>query len=177
MIRSISPAETKDLLEKEHALLVDIREPDEYAREAIAGARLEPLSVLSLLPLEPDRERPAVFYCNSGRRTKENAASLDGRGFAAAYYIEGGLQGWEKAGLPIARRSVPLPMPRQIQVAAGGMVFIFSLLSFSMPAFTWLTLFIGGGLMFAGYTGICLMARLLARLPWNAGNVAGGIGK
>ena len=177
MIRSIHPAEVKGLLEKEHALLVDIREPDEFARACIEGARLAPLSVLPFLPPDPDRERPAVFFCNSGRRTKDNAAILDGRGFAAAYFIEGGLEGWEKAGLPVARRSAPLPMPRQIQVAAGGLVFIFSLLSFSMPSFTWLTLFIGGGLMFAGYTGICLMARLLARLPWNAGNATGGVGK
>ena len=173
MIRSINPVKAKGLLDEEHALLVDVREPDEFARVCIEGARLEPLSVLPLLPLDPDRERPAVFYCNSGRRTKYHAAILEERGFAATYFIEGGLEGWEKAGLPVARRSAPLPMPRQIQMVAGGLVFIFSLLSFSLPAFTWLTLFIGAGLMFAGYTGICLMARLLARMPWNGSNAAG----
>ena len=173
MIRNISPAEAKRLLDEEHALPVDVREPDEFAREYIAGARLAPLSVLALLAPDPDRERPAVFYCNSGRRTRDNAVILQGRGFAAAYCIEGGLDGWKKAGLPVTRRSAPLPMPRQIQMAAGGLVFLFSLISFFMPSATWLTLFVGAGLMFAGYTGICLMAGLLARLPWNRRETAG----
>jgi len=167
MTRSISPAEAKRLVDEENALLVDIREPEEFAGKCIEGARLEPLSALPFLVPDPDRERPAVFYCNSGRRTKNNADALEGRGFTATYFVEGGLEGWEKAGLPVVRRTVPLPMPRQIQMAAGCLVFLFSLLSFGMPSFTWLTLFIGAGLVFAGYTGICLMAGLLARMPWN----------
>ena len=167
MIRSISPAEAKRLMEEENALLVDIREPEEFAREHIEGARLAPLSVLPVLAPDPDRERPAVFYCHSGRRAKDNVATLEGRGFAATHLVEGGLEGWEKAGLPVIRRAVPLPMPRQIQMAAGSLVFVFSLLSFCMPAFAWLTLFVGAGLVFAGYTGICLMVKLLARMPWN----------
>ena len=167
MIRSISPAAAKSLVDEENALLVDIREPEEFAGKHIEGARLEPLSVLPFLAPDPDRERPAIFYCHSGRRTKDNVRALAGRGFAITYLVEGGLEGWEKAGLPIVRRVVPLPMPRQIQVVAGCLVFIFSLLSFGIPTFTWLTLFVGAGLIFAGYTGICLMARLLARMPWN----------
>ena len=167
MTRVISPAEAKSLVDEKNALLVDIREPEEFARTQIAGARLEPLSVLPFLAPDPDRERSAVFYCRSGRRTKDNTTILEGRGFAATYFIDGGLDSWEKAGLPVIRRDAPLPMPRQIQMIAGGLVFASTLLSFSMPAFTWLTLFVGAGLIFAGYTGICLMAKLLARMPWN----------
>jgi len=163
----VSPVEAKRLVDENNALLVDIREPEEFARAHIAGARLAPLSVLPFLPPDPDRERPAVFYCHSGGRTQDNAEELKKRGFAATYLVEGGLDGWEKAGLPVIQRDAPLPMPRQIQMVAGGMVFVFSLLSFSMPSFTWLTLFIGAGLVFAGYSGICLMAKLLARMPWN----------
>ena len=167
MTRSISPAEAKRLMDEENALLVDIREPEEFVGTCIERARLEPLSALPFLTPDPDRERPAVFYCRSGRRAKDNIGALEGRGFSVTYLMEGGLEGWEKAGLPVVRRTVPLPMPRQIQMVAGCMVFIFSLLSISMPAFTWLTLFVGAGLIFAGYTGICLMAGLLARMPWN----------
>ena len=167
MNRSISPVEAKRLTDEENALLVDIREPEEFAHGHIAGARLAPLSVLPLLPPDPDRQRPAVFYCHSGRRAQDNAAILEERAFAATYFLDGGLTGWEKAGLPVIRRVTSLPMARQIQMVAGGMVFTFSLLSFSLPGFTWLTLFVGAGLMFAGYSGICLMAKLLARMPWN----------
>jgi rhodanese-related sulfurtransferase len=167
MTRVISPIEAKRLVDANNALLVDIREPEEFARKHLADARLAPLSALPFLPPDPDRERPAVFYCHSGRRTHDNANVLDGRGFAATYYVDGGLDGWEKAGLPVIQRDAPLPMSRQIQMVAGAMVFAFSLLSFSMPGFTWLTLFVGAGLVFAGYSGICLMAKLLARMPWN----------
>jgi len=167
MIRSISPIEAKRLMDEENALLVDIREPEEFAQTRIAGARLSPLSVLPLLPPDPDRERPAIFCCRSGRRTEDNAPLLEARDFAAAYRLDGGLDGWQKAGLPVIRRNAALPMARQIQMVAGGMVFAFSLLSFTVPACTWLTLFVGAGLMFAGYSGICLMAKLLARMPWN----------
>ena len=169
MIHIISPNEAKRLIDEENAVLVDVREPEEFAREYIEGARLEPLSVMPLLAPDPDRERPAIFHCYSGLRTKENMATLEGRAFAAMYLIEGGLAGWEKAGLPVIRQatSAPMPMPRQIQMVAGSMVFLFSLLSFFMPGFTWLTLFVGAGLIFAGYSGICMMANLLMRMPWN----------
>ena len=167
MTRSISPGEAKRLVDEENALLVDIREPEEFAGTHIEGARLEPLSVLNILAPDPDRERPAVFYCNSGRRSKDSTATLEGRGFSATYLVEGGLESWEKSGLPVSRHAASLPMSRQIQVVAGSLVFIFSLLSFFMPAFTWLTLFVGAGLIFAGYSGICLMAKLLMHMPWN----------
>jgi rhodanese-related sulfurtransferase len=166
MVRT-SPAEAKRLVDEENALLVDIREPEEFAGEHIEGARLEPLSVLPFLPLDPDRERPAVFYCYSGQRANDNVAILEGRGFAAAYLVEGGLEGWGKAGLPVVRRAVPLPMPRQIQMLAGSMVFVFSLLSFFIPAFAGLTLFVGAGMIYAGYSGNCVAAKLLAQMPWN----------
>ena len=167
MTNIISPTEAKRLVDEENALLVDIREPEEFTVKCIEGARLEPLSVLSFLVPDPDRNRPAVFYCRSGGRTKSNAEALEGRGFAATYIVEGGLDGWEKVGLPVVQRAAPLPMPRQIQIAAGCLVFIFSLLSLCIPGFTWVTFFVGAGLIFAGYTGICLMARLLGHMPWN----------
>ncbi|MCL2469884.1 MAG: rhodanese-like domain-containing protein [Alphaproteobacteria bacterium] len=167
MVSSITPDEAKRLIEEENALLIDIREPDEFAQEHIKGARLAPLSALPFLPPDHDTARKAIFYCRSGRRTKDHAAALEGRGFATTYTMEGGIEAWEKVGLPVAKQCTPLSMSRQIQIAAGGLVFLFSLLSLFIPAFIWLTLFVGAGLIFAGTTGICLMAHLLMRLPWN----------
>lgn len=166
-MRVISAVEAKRLVDEENALLVDIREPGEYAREYVQGARLAPLSVLSLLPPDPDRERTAVFFCRSGTRAGNNAAMLEHRGFAASFLMEGGLESWKTAGLPVTRRRLPMPMPRQIQLGAGFLVFFFTLLGFVFPIFAWAALFVGAGLMFAGYTGVCLLASLLARMPWN----------
>ena len=167
MIKNISPQEAKRLIEEENAILVDIREPEEFAREHIKGARLMPLSVFPLLPPAPDRERPVVFHCQSGARAQGSAELLERHGFAAAYLLEGGIMGWKAAGLPVVNKKLPIPLPRQLQIAAGSMITIFSICSFFVPAINWLTLFIGANLIFAGSTGICFTAKLLMRMPWN----------
>jgi len=166
-MKSINPQEAKRLIDEEGARLIDVREPEEYAREHITGARLMPLSVFTLLPPAPDRERSAIFYCQSGMRTQGNLAVLKNHGFATTYYIEGGFMGWKRAGLPIVIQKVPMPMSRQILIAAGVVILTLSLFTFLTPFFVWLTLLVGANLIFAGYSGICLMAKLLMRMPWN----------
>lgn len=73
-IRSIDPQEAKRLVDG-GALLVDVREPDEHARERIEGAQLVPLSRLSA-PLERRDGQPVVFHCRSGSRTAAAAETL-----------------------------------------------------------------------------------------------------
>lgn len=163
----ISPQQAKDLMETQNALLVDIREPDEYAREYIEGSRLIPLSVLPNLAPDPDTSRPAIFFCQSGRRSKSNQHLLESRGFAETYLMEGGVNSWKASNLPVATTKLPPPMPRQIQMVAGVLILLTLLLSLLHPAFLWLTAFIGTGLFLAGFTGVCLMARVLACMPWN----------
>ena len=167
MAHNISPVEAKRLIDEEGALLVDIREPNEFAREHIKGARLMPLTVFSLLAPAPDRGRLAIFHCQSGNRSHSSAAILEKHGFAKTYLMDGGIIAWEKAGLPVSRQAVPIPLPRQLQIVAGSMIIIFSSLNFFMPVFNWLTLLIGANLLFAGSTGLCFMANLLMRMPWN----------
>jgi len=167
MMKGISPSEAKRLLDEKNALLVDIREPTEFAAAHIEGARLEPVSVLASLPPAPDKERIAIFHCRSGGRTKTHAQALENRGFATAYYMEGGLAAWEAAGLPVVKQPGSFPMPRQIQIIAGFMVLTFTALSFFLPLFKWFALFVGAGLLFAGISGICFMEKVLSRLPWN----------
>ena len=101
MIKSISPQEAKRLIDKEGAILIDIREPEEFAGEHITGARSVPLSVFTSQPPVPDSKRSVIFYCRSGARTRANTATLEKNGFAAAYYIEGGLMAWKNAGLRV----------------------------------------------------------------------------
>jgi len=103
MIRAVSPIEAKRLIDEENALLIDIREPDEFADTHIEGARLEPLSVLRSLAPDSDRQRTVIFHCRSGGRTSTNADALEARGFAATCVMEGGIVAWEKAGLPVIK--------------------------------------------------------------------------
>lgn len=91
-----------DRLQKQGALLVDVREPGEVAQARIAGSQNIPLSRLdtSELPLGPGQ--PVVFFCAGGNRTNVHAARLAAKaGDADAYVMQGGIAGWRSAGLPI----------------------------------------------------------------------------
>uniref|UniRef100_UPI0037D9C1C1 DUF2892 domain-containing protein n=1 Tax=Vulcanococcus sp. TaxID=2856995 RepID=UPI0037D9C1C1 len=62
----------------------------------------------------------------------------------------------------------PLPLMRQVQIAAGSLVLLGLILSHvAAPGWIALTWFVGAGLTFAGISGFCGMARLLALMPWN----------
>jgi rhodanese-related sulfurtransferase len=165
-LQTISPTEARELMQR-GARLIDIREADEYARQHIPDAQNVPLSALS--ELEVNAAPAVIFHCRSGARTAANKAQLARAATCATYLIDGGLDAWRSAGLPIVvDRRQPLELMRQVQLAAGGLVLIGVALGFLVaPAFFGLSAFVGAGLMFAGATGWCGMARLLALMPWN----------
>ena len=143
----------------------------EHAREAIPGARPCPLSQLSPETLGARTEKaPAViFHCQGGNRTRDNDQRLQACSQSQAYILEGGLAGWKAAGFATRiDRSRPIEIQRQVQIAAGSLILFGLLLAWLVaPSFILLTGFIGVGLIFAGASGWCGMARLLALLPWN----------
>ncbi|MXQ12288.1 rhodanese family protein [Microvirga makkahensis] len=167
---TLSPAEAKRLLDQ-GAILVDIRDADEHARENIPGARLAPLSRLDQADLGHQPGQRVIFHCKSGARTQGNAARLAAKAGSAseAFIVEGGLDAWKKAGLPVAvDRRQPLEMQRQVQIGAGSMVFLGTMLGlFVSPWFFAIPAFVGAGLTVAGATGFCGMARILKKAPWN----------
>jgi len=169
MLKTITPAEAARLL-RDGATLVDIREPDEQARERISGARNLPLSRLESAELAMRDGEPVLFHCRSGARTQGNAARLAAKaGLREAYAIEGGLEAWKRAGLPVVQDSrQPIELMRQVQIAAGSLVLLGVLLgAFVAPAFLALSGFVGAGLVFAGVSGTCGLARVLRLMPWN----------
>ena len=163
-IATITPARARKLIDA-GATLVDIREPDEHAREQIPGAINVPVSRLCELPVGP-----VVFHCKSGMRTTANTAALinaaDG---APSHIVDGGSDAWRAAGLPTrVDAAQPLEIMRQVQIAAGSLILIGILLGFLVaPAFFGVSAFVGAGLTIAGATGWCGMARLLRIMPWN----------
>lgn len=96
----ISPTEAKQLIDK-GAVLIDIREVNEHAAESIPGAMNHPLSRLAAAP--PQATPVIVFHCKSGARTKMNAPALAGCADAEAYILDGGIDAWKAAGLPVKR--------------------------------------------------------------------------
>jgi rhodanese-related sulfurtransferase len=167
---ALKPDHVAELLEHGRAVLVDVREPDEFARRRVKGALSRPLSVFEDAPVRLEPGRDVVFACFTGVRTAANyerlrAVVVDGQ----AFVLEGGLYAWALAGLPLEEdRKAPLELMRQVQIAAGLLVLIGVGLGFAVsPAFFGVSAFAGAGLIFAGATGFCGMARLLAVMPWN----------
>ena len=170
MLNTITPDEAARLLRDGGATLVDVREADEHARERIPGARNLPLSRLEEAELAVHQGKPVLFHCRSGARTAGNADRLAAKaGLCEAYVVEGGLDAWKRAGLPVAEdRRQPIELMRQVQIAAGSMVVLGVLLgAFVTPGFYLLSGFVGAGLVFAGVTGTCGLASVLRMMPWN----------
>jgi rhodanese-related sulfurtransferase len=104
MTRSLKTidAQAAERLHKQGALLVDVREPGEYAQAHIPGSQNIALSRLDVseLPLAPNQA--VVFFCAGGTRTSINAARLVAKaGEAEAYVMQGGISAWRSAGLPV----------------------------------------------------------------------------
>ncbi|MCW0234491.1 MAG: rhodanese family protein [Ferrovibrio sp.] len=169
ILPKIAPADLQQRLQAGEIVLIDIREPSEYAREHIRGARLVPLAAIDSHDFDAERSKVAVFTCRSGNRTAMNASRLLAKGFREAYVLEGGLDAWKRAGLPVHfNAEAPLDLQRQVQITAGGMALLGAVLAWLVsPWFIALSGFVGAGLLMAGVTGFCGMARLLAAMPWN----------
>lgn len=168
-VKEIDAKTAQKLFETDKAILVDVREPAEYAREHIIGARLVPLSGFDGEDFSKDHDKVAIFHCRSGSRTAINAERLLRSGFREVYTVRGGLEAWKRAGLPVhLNRKAPIDLMRQVQIAVGGLVVVGAVLSALVSAwFLLLVAGVGGGLFFAGATGFCGMARMLAQMPWN----------
>lgn len=168
-LKPISPERAVELV-RAGAMMIDIREADEHARERIPGARHHALSRIDQNAPIRNGDDVLIFHCRSGARTKGNVARLAAVTLQCETYIfEGGLDAWRNAGLPVALdRKQPIEIMRQVQIAAGSLVLLGVVMgAFVAPGFYTLSGFVGAGLLFAGVSGFCGMAWLLAAMPWN----------
>jgi len=166
----ITPADAKAKLDAGGVLLVDIRSDSEYNAAHIPGAVLIPNAKLEPQVAQHLDPKETIFYCSSGMRTRANAETLKNAGFACSTCIDGGLEAWRSAGLPVTGGDggAAISLARQVQLTVGVLLLIFSVLSFTIsPKFVIGAAFIGAGLSFAGLTGTCALARILMLMPWN----------
>lgn len=151
------------------ACLIDIRPLDEYRRQHIENSICIPITDIPIKDTPPSQD-VFIFHCLGGTRTQSNMTILEQ--FAnkkEAYILENGLRGWQQAGLPIIKDSKqPIELMRQVQIVAGLLILLGVILGANLHAgFYLLSGFVGAGLLFAGLTGFCGMAKLLALLPCN----------
>lgn len=174
ILHKLSPQQVRERIDAGRAVLLDIREPDEFARSHVKGAQSQPLSTWEKAHLSIDPDADVIFTCRSGMRTAGACDRLTARVNGDAFVLDGGLDAWAKAGLPVETNAdAPMEIMRQVQIAAGSLVLIGVMLGFFVsPAWFALSGFVGAGLTFAGVSGFCGMARLLMLAPWNRATLA-----
>ena len=164
-----SVLELSKRLSSEGAILIDVREPVEFAGSRIAGANLIPLGEIESRNGEIDREKNVYLVCRSGRRSGEAQRKLFALGFANVINVSGGIDAWKRSGLAVERDGLAQwSIERQVRFTAGLLVLIGVLLSvFVHPYFIALSGLVGFGLAFTATIDWCGMGMLIAKMPWN----------
>jgi rhodanese-related sulfurtransferase len=106
-IREIGALEATQLINRRDALMLDLREPKEYAGGRVPNAVHLPQSQLASRgdELKKLTARPVIAYCDRGQRSRTAAAALAKLGFAEVYTLRGGLRAWTEAGLPVQKET------------------------------------------------------------------------
>ncbi len=164
----VSPEMVQQWISQGDTVLVDAREDFEHATERIESAHHH-----SLTGFDPDQIRDQypdqriVFHCRTGKRSAQAAIKFGGE---RAFHMQGGIEAWKASGHPVIRSaSTPkLDIMRQVQIIAGFLIVLgVALGTLLNPWLYGISAFVGCGLMFAGLSCWCGMAKLLAIMPWN----------
>jgi len=99
---SVSTAQATQLINRDDALIVDVREPAEYQAGHILGAKNTPLERVGETELKR-KDKPVIVYCESGDRAPKAAAILRKQGYDKVVSLQGGLGAWKQAGLPVEK--------------------------------------------------------------------------
>jgi len=165
---TIAPADLQALRQEQRdTVLLDVRSRLEFEGSWIDGATNLPLEELDGRLDEIPEQRLVVVVCRTGVRATIAAEAL-ARSGRRARVLEGGMQAWRRARLPMREGRRRLPVDRQVQLIAGSMILTgIALGTLVNPWFLGIAAFFGAGLTFAGATGTCGLAHVLFRLPWN----------
>jgi rhodanese-related sulfurtransferase len=169
MATLIAPAALAD--RTDHIDLIDVRTPAEFAMVHAVGAVNLPLDQVSAERVAALRTHPGPIHliCHSGARAAQAAATLEAAGLTDLVLVDGGTKAWQAAGAPVvasARRV--LSLDRQMQLVVGTLILAGTALgAFVDPWFLLIPAGVGAGLFNAGATGLCPLAMLIARMPWN----------
>ncbi len=174
--RSLSPRFVNDIIELgEQVHLVDVRTPAEYRSGHAAGAQSIPLDQLTpdeltqrLGDAQAGRQKPVFLTCQAGIRAHQAAERLLESGMDNLFLVDGGTEAWSKAGLPMRRCGYAISLERQVQITIGALLVLKVVFGFTVnELFFALIPLIGAGLIVAGLTQWCGLARLIAVMPWN----------
>ena len=99
----VSTSEATHLINREDALVLDVRDPGEYGAGHILGAKNVPLSRLGDGEVAKRKERPVIVYCDGSERSSKAVSALRKQGYTRVVNLSGGLKAWQQAGLPVEK--------------------------------------------------------------------------
>ncbi len=172
-MRHISVHSFKEVVQAERGNsavdFINVCTPAEYKEKHIEGVRSVPLDEIAAHVNEFKGKQTLYVHCRSGKRAAQAIETLHSLGVTAELVnVEGGIMAWIEAGLPTNSLTSRMPIIRQVLLVAGLIILTsFALAFFIHPAFVFLSAVVGAGLVFAGATGWCGMAFVLAKMPWN----------
>lgn len=156
---------------RERGQWIDVRSTSEYATGHIPGSMNIPLEQIDMRVDDLAGDQPIVLICKAGTRARMAAERIGACG-RDLVVLEGGTDGWVRAGYPVvASVAAHWSLERQVRLGAGVLVAISVVLSLLVNS-SWIYLagFVGPGLTFAGLTDMCPMGMVLAKMPWNRVN-------
>ena len=101
----VTTLQATQLMNREDALVIDVRDADAYAKGHILGAKSIPLADLARrsADLEKHKAKAVIISCQNGDRSASAAAKLRQNGFARVHPLNGGFAAWQQAGLPVEK--------------------------------------------------------------------------
>jgi rhodanese-related sulfurtransferase len=169
-MRNVTPKELNELLhdEDKDELLIDVRSTGEFKGGHIDEAQNIPLDDIAEAADRLKGIGTVYVNCGSGVRSCQATEQLEKCGVNVVN-VEGGLTAWLRDGFGVAKDGKGvIPVIRQVMIAAGGLVLLGTILGIIFsPVWMLLAGFTGAGLLFAGISGICMMQKILAKMPWN----------
>lgn len=157
-------------------VIIDVRERDEFALEHVEHSINVPLSVFAMVApgvLNQLKDKKIMFICFSGVRSEQAKNLASNMGFNEEHEyttFDGGLKQWKSEGRNVVEgvSQNMLPLQRQVQIVIGLIVTATGALGVWYDHwFALLSALTGFGLFLAGATGYCLMAQIVALMPWN----------
>jgi len=152
-----------------NTVIIDVRTSGEHHEVALK----QPHHLVELSHFNPQEvikeydlnNKPVALLCKSGRRSFQAAEMLEETGLRDVRVIKGGIDAIEEKKL---RRGGVISMERQVRIAAGSLVILSLVLGRYIAAdFLWIGAFVGLGLVYAGISNTCGMAKILSLMPWN----------
>ncbi|MEZ5446209.1 MAG: rhodanese-like domain-containing protein [Gammaproteobacteria bacterium] len=104
-VKEVSPQQAVQLINRDGAAILDVREPKDFQAGHIVGAINIPEAKIPerLRELEPARERPLLLYCSTGMVSGRAGSLLKKNGFGRLYSLRGGISAWRQENFPVAR--------------------------------------------------------------------------